>query len=266
MRDMDQKEADNVKLRHTISKYEGYFKVIHGCYQAETAKAIAEKDTVVQDLTEGIRQLQMQDNTVDEQIAQLKLTIHTQNGLIEDRDTTIEKLKAENDRIRARVQRRDISILHLRQNLERTRKPTAETTTPAPGSNDKSPAKTLLIPAAEEHVRQHADYKHENAPRDNKTYEHVRIDKDIGFRHDQGKMRPEDYGSNSHWDLGLCFEHFTKSHGCRLPGRICPLRHHSLTKDEQAYINLLSSSGRLALRRFRDLVGRTEPTASTSGR
>lgn len=245
-------------MQHKVSTYEGYLKVIYGYYQAETAKAVAEKDMVIQRLTEDIKQLQMQGNIDEEQNAQLQLSVHTRSKIIEDHQSAINNLKVENTRIRERVQRRDQHILYLKECLERVHKVSPEV------PSVRAPVKPRLAPSADEKVRQRPDYKHENAPRNNDLYGRMQIGTEFEYRRGQGRLRPEEYGSNRNWDLGLCHEHFTKTHGCRIPGRMCPLRHHSLSKGEQTYMGLLGTAGSQALHRFRDMPGRTEPMPSAS--
>lgn len=88
------------------------------------------------------------------------------------------------------------------------------------------------------------EYKHPNAPRDNRMYK--------GFEpkpntpNCEGKVKPSKYGSNSNWDLGLCNAHFCSPRNCR-NGSGCEWRHLGLSEKEKLYISRLGDVGRAFL-------------------
>lgn len=79
-------------------------------------------------------------------------------------------------------------------------------------------------------------YKHLHAPRipGGKKYNRQipRLRYEYG---NDGRLGPSKYGSNCHWDLGLCFAHFYTGVLCE-HGNACEWRHNALTIAERGYI------------------------------
>jgi hypothetical protein len=68
----------------------------------------------------------------------------------------------------------------------------------------------------------------------------------------QSKLRPSTYGSNSHWDLGLCDVNTLTNRKCQM--QRCEWRHTPLTHEECAYIRGLEPKGRSFLERYDKLA------------
>lgn len=55
-------------------------------------------------------------------------------------------------------------------------------------------------------------------------------------KHREGKVKPERYGGNREWDLGLCFAAFFVNTGCPYKDTECDWRHDWLRESEEEYI------------------------------
>jgi len=57
------------------------------------------------------------------------------------------------------------------------------------------------------------------------------------------KVKPYLYGSNSHWDLGLCKAHFPSPGDCKY-GEGCEWGHAELSEKEKLYMSQLGDAGK----------------------
>ncbi|KAF2007065.1 hypothetical protein P154DRAFT_569766 [Amniculicola lignicola CBS 123094] len=93
-------------------------------------------------------------------------------------------------------------------------------------------------PPVPDQLNQH---NHSNAPTGNRLY-HGHIPLQDHSPNGDGKIRPYQYGSNAHWDLGLCYTHFYTPHRCE-HGQDCEWRHSDLNADERTYIMKICADG-----------------------
>ncbi|KAF1365454.1 hypothetical protein EJ07DRAFT_55016, partial [Lizonia empirigonia] len=150
----------------------------------------------------------------------------------------INKLKAQilnvkvNDNdLRQVINDRDIEIRVLKGRVEHFSRACA----PAPPKKHEP----TLIPHTDRKVRTHPEYKHPEAPRKDNTYQwFIPM---LQYGPNSGKVYVNKYGSNKHWDLGLCRVRFVLGRECHVHG--CEYRHESLNSDEQIYINFLEPEG-----------------------
>ena len=108
------------------------------------------------------------------------------------------------------------------------------------GPNAPPLQEPTLAPHPNAKIRDDPEYKHPQAPRQNKLYKFFMPVS--YYPKGTGKVRPAKYGSNGHWDLGLCHVHFSTPSQCKY-GEHCEYRHHPLTLEENIYITNLVPNG-----------------------
>lgn len=150
----------------------------------------------------------------------------------------INKLKAQllnvkvNDNdLRQEINNRDLRIKQLNDLVEHYSRAYA----PAPPKKHEP----TLVPHIDRKVRTHPEYKHPEAPHKDNTYQW--FTSRLQYGPDSGKVYVNKYGSNKHWDLGLCRVRFVLGRECHVHG--CEYRHEPLNTDEQIYINFLEPEG-----------------------
>ncbi|KAH6616407.1 hypothetical protein C7974DRAFT_44385 [Boeremia exigua] len=145
-------------------------------------------------------------------------------------------LKIEANELKKEINKRDARILGLEQQLDHLS--LAYTRAPA---KHREPS---LAPDPNQAVREHPEYKHPEAPRQNPTY--MGFNCKVTYPVGTGKVWVGSYGSTKYWDLGLCRSHFEYGKVCHVRG--CEYRHEPLTTNEQIYIGLLEPKGPKFLR------------------
>jgi hypothetical protein len=146
--------------------------------------------------------------------------------MITQRDKTINQLELDKMELMEENFKLKADIRHLEQLASRGRRP--------------APHQPTLAPDPDPKVRNHEEYEHPQAPRENATYRY--FTHTLPYASGQGKVWPSRYGSNGRWDLGLCQVHFNTPDRCHCGDR-CEYRHHPLTLHERIYITELQPSG-----------------------
>jgi hypothetical protein len=135
------------------------------------------------------------------------------------KDKTINQLEMDKDKLKARIQQ--LELKHRSGSLAVPHKPS-------------------LVPEEDQVIRSRDSYKHPEAPRTEHMYRF--FTPSLTFSKGTGKVWPSRYGSNGHWDLGLCQEHFNTLGKCQYGDR-CEYRHAELTPDERLYMSRLGNPG-----------------------
>ncbi|KAF1920759.1 hypothetical protein BDU57DRAFT_534506 [Ampelomyces quisqualis] len=130
-----------------------------------------------------------------------------------------DELKAKNIELLATIQKLQLKIKHGRHPA--SRQPT-------------------LVPDPNPDIRNHDEYEHPEAPHMKRTYRYFVAS--LPYTTGTGKVWPSRYGSNGHWDLGLCQVHFNTEGDCKF-GDQCEYRHDPLTQNERVYITMLKPLG-----------------------
>jgi hypothetical protein len=107
-------------------------------------------------------------------------------------------------------------------------------------STRATPHQPTLVPDPNPAVRNHDEYEHPEAPRENTMYRFVVGTPD--YPGGTSKVWPSRYGSNGRWDLGLCQVHFNTPGHCKHGDR-CEYRHHALIQNERIYMTMLEPLG-----------------------
>ncbi|KAF2799547.1 hypothetical protein K505DRAFT_413565 [Melanomma pulvis-pyrius CBS 109.77] len=103
--------------------------------------------------------------------------------------------------------------------------------------------------------------RHRHAPLNSALYKDFKPKN--AYIHSDGKVGPFKYGSDSGWDLGLCFSHFRTHRVCYLADK-CEWRHKALSEDEREYIRSFGGVGRAFLIES-DKCTSKKPTSTNPG-
>ncbi|KAF1828935.1 hypothetical protein BDW02DRAFT_584102 [Decorospora gaudefroyi] len=144
------------------------------------------------------------------------------------KDTVINQQRQENARLQLEAMALNNTINGFRHELASR----STTQVEVPALNNAPPPPTSAIP---DPCHLDRNYLHTDAPRQSGTAPKQSNKKNAG------KLWPKTYGSNEHWDLGLCHVAHNTRGKCTVWD--CQWRHFDLTDDERAYILELQPNG-----------------------
>ncbi|KAF7566302.1 hypothetical protein PtrM4_146220 [Pyrenophora tritici-repentis] len=170
------------------------------------------------------------------------------NHVLRERNGQILKLQAQLTNLRLKVNNRDQTIHELEnelRELKSTKKQSwqrqvNETTASSP--TERRPYILTHVLHHSAAVRNHPSYEHPEAPRKNVKVDFSRFIPCLHYPTGTGKVGPGHYGSNVHWDLGLCQVHFRTPGVCKYKER-CEYRDAPLDVNERQYIRFFEHKG-----------------------